>query len=434
MKDSLKVALFGSAPDTPNMGVSALFASVVAGLRDRLPGIQFVVFDNGLGSRQHNFSLWDESTISVDLLGIRAGLRVDRAENLLTIAAAASMGRLGALNRIVHAIDECDAVLDISGGDSFSDIYGIKRFNSVTRPKKIAIARRTPLILLPQTYGPFKSSRCRRVASSVARRAAACWARDLRSFEQLKSLLGQDFDTTKHHAGVDMAFGLGSTDPTSVLSVDVKNLIGKSLDDCPLVGFNVSGLIYNNPAASAKEYGIKGNYNSLVIEFLRWLLKTSRARILLIPHVMSPPGHYESDLGACREVAQTLGDFQDRLAITPSALDQSQVKWLIAKTDWFCGTRMHSTIAALSSCVATATISYSDKAKGVFECCGLGKQVFDPRSQSNSDMLQHLKASFSQRDALRETLQKNLPKVQQQLDQQLNAIALNIQGRAIKGQ
>ncbi len=40
---------------------------------------------------------------------------------------------------------------------------------------------------------------------------------------------------------------------------------------------------------------------------------------------------------------------------------------------------MHSTIAGLSSGVPTATVTYSDKALGVFELCGQEDHVIDPR-------------------------------------------------------
>jgi hypothetical protein len=49
-------------------------------------------------------------------------------------------------------------VLDIGAGDSFTDIYGPKRFAYLWLTKAMAIARRRPLVLSPQTIGPFSKA------------------------------------------------------------------------------------------------------------------------------------------------------------------------------------------------------------------------------------------------------------------------------------
>ena len=54
-------------------------------------------------------------------------------------------------------------------------------------------------------------------------------------------------------------------------------------------------------------------------------------------------------------------------------------KWAVARADFFCGKRMHSTITGLSSRVPTAAIAHSKKMRGMFECCGAGDQTPDPQ-------------------------------------------------------
>ena len=426
---SPRIAFFGAAPDTSNMGVSALCATTVTGLEDRLPNASFLVFDNGRGPRRTSENFGGESTCIIDRCGAHPGLRLDRVENLLTMSIASSMGRLGSLaNRNIREIDECSAVVDISGGDSFSDIYGAKRFFSVIRPKLVALRRRVPLILLPQTYGPFFDSGLRRVAARIVRGAAMCWARDHRSFEVLKELLGDAFDAERHRLGVDMAFGLKPRCAEARLTQSLQNMIAADRLQNPLIGFNVSGLIYNRPAEAQRQYRLKADYQQCVIRFLEHILATTPANVVLVSHVMSQPGHYESDLDACQQVSEVLSKrFRGRLEVAPNTLDQSQVKWLIGRTDWFCGTRMHSTIAALSSRVPTATISYSDKAKGVFESCGQGSQVVDPRALETDQVVQALKGSFANRRQLAASLADHVPTVLGKLDDQLTTIAEQIE-------
>jgi len=429
-KHMTRVALFGAAPDTPNMGVSALFTSVVTGISQHINPVEFVVFDNGLGRRDTTLTTPDGKEIRLIRFGARGGRRYHRPENLATMLLASRLGRVGAwLNEGIRLIDSCDAVLDVSGGDSFSDIYGRKRFDNVCWPKSIAINRGKPLILLPQTYGPYKAPEVRNSASAVVRQASMAYARDPHSHEALKALLGESFNPDIHLCGVDMAFGLQPTPADQYLDPTLRAWLQDKNPVRPLVGFNVSGLIYNDPAGAIKKYGLKADYQQTVVGFLKKILEETSARVVLISHVMDQPGHYESDLAACQDVARQLGDqYASRVAIAPATLNESQAKWLIAQMDWFCGTRMHSTIAGLSSGVPTAAVSYSDKTKGVFDTCGQADYVMDPRVMTTHEVVQGLSQSFDMRKSMRDSLKQYLPAVMKAAISQMQAIDNRIQG------
>ena len=176
---TIRVALFGASPDTPNMGVSALFASAIEGLTRALGSVEWVVFDDSLGRRSKVFQMSDGTPLQLTHFGSRGGHRYYRSENLATMKFLSQFARLGHyLNEGLRLIDSCDAVLDVSGGDSFSDIYGWKRFRSVSREKMIALFRGKPLILLPQTYGPYSDTRALKLAASLTCGASMAWARD----------------------------------------------------------------------------------------------------------------------------------------------------------------------------------------------------------------------------------------------------------------
>lgn len=325
----------------------------------------------------------------------------------------------------LRRISEADAVLDVSGGDSFSDIYGMRRFQTVALPKLMTLNQRRPLILLPQTYGPFAAGGARRTAQRIVRGAAQCWARDEHSFGVLRDLLGDAFDPGRHRCGVDMAFGLRPLEAGGKIPEELHKMLGAE-GDGPLVGFNVSGLIYHNPAGARERYRFRAEYGAVVTAFLERVLGAG-ARVVLVPHVLTPAGHYESDPGACDAVFGALAErWAGRVAVSPPTLDQSEVKWLIARCDWFCGTRMHSTIAGLSSGVPTATIAYSDKAKGVFESCGQGGHVVDPRVLETEEVVERLWASFEGREAARVSLGEHLPGVLAKAEGQMDAIAEQI--------
>ncbi|MBO0332673.1 polysaccharide pyruvyl transferase family protein [Sneathiella sp. CAU 1612] len=424
-RSKINIGLFGAAPDTSNMGVSALFASTVEGITERLPNARFSVFDNELGKRSKTHQFSDGNYFDVEHIGIRAGHRYYLPENIVTVSVASRLGAFGAMmNSVVRDIDGFDVVLDISGGDSFSDIYGVKRFMSVVRPKLISLKRNVPLILLPQTYGPYFDSKLNRIAIEAVKGADMAWARDPHSFVILKDMLGDDYDATRHRSGVDFAFALGIRSAVDLIDDALRQAVLEKKPEKPVVGLNVSGLIYNDPNAAVSQYGFKADYNDIIHAFCDWLLAETDANLVLIPHVMSDRQYTESDFAACEKVAMRVEEkHKDRVFVSPDTLDQNQVKWLISKMDWFCGTRMHSTIAALSRGVPTSAIAYSDKTKGVFETCGQGDEVFDPRTLDTQAVIEGLKDSYLRRGDLLASLEKSLPEVKQRVDDQLSIIS-----------
>ena len=150
--------------------------------------------------------------------------------------------------------------------------------------------------------------------------------------------------------------------------------------------------------------------------------------VLLVPHVHAPTGHYESDLDACRAIEKLTSlrfgpRAGERLTVVTAPYDAMEAKWLIAQTDWFCGTRMHSTIAALSSGVATCALAYSLKTRGVFESCDAAEAVADLRHLSTESALGQAMATFNDRARLADKINAALPGVRARGSQQLDEIA-----------
>jgi colanic acid/amylovoran biosynthesis protein len=412
----LRLCLWGASPDTHNHGVTALCYSILEGICKLCPTANVTLFDHGWGMRH---AVYDaaSSNLKYDCFGARHSRRLFRQDSLWNIRQSCRFRGLG--NPGAHAILNANAILDISGGDSFTDLYGRRRFAAVAATKTIALDSGASLILLPQTYGPFTTTRNRRRAISIIRRARTAWARDARSMDRLRELLGSDIDPARHRLGVDVAFGLPSKPPTALPHRTAQWLASRS---APVIGVNVSGLIAND-ANVARQFGLLADYRRVILEFLNRVVAESEERILLVPHVITPEGHFESDVDACRRIFEVLNDrAAERVAVLPSLSDPREVKWVIGQLDWFCGTRMHSTIAALSSGVPVAAIAYSDKTLGVFETCGQGEHVHDLRKLSTQDMVERLFWSWQQRDAARAALQNQLPHVLRQAEEQMDEI------------
>jgi colanic acid/amylovoran biosynthesis protein len=405
--DSPSLCLFGAAGDTGNHGVSALLHSTLAGIARFSPGSRVTVFDNGWGVRDAG-ATYDGKPFEYRLCGARLSRRFHRPESFFHMRVASRLGGLG--NPGARAILASDAVWDISGGDSFADLYGERHLKAMLAPKRLALACGVPLVLLPQTYGPYTRPASRRAAASILRACRLAWARDEDSLAVLRELLGDDFDPRRHRSGVDVAFGLEARPPARPLAEPITAWLERG-PGAATIGLNVSGLLYNDPEATPK-YGLGADYARAMRLLVREFLRRTEARVLLVPHVLPPSGFLESDGVACLALRESLAaDERLRVAVLPVGLDASETKHVVSRLEWFSGARMHACIGALSTGVPTGGVAYSAKMRGVFETCGQGSHVADLRRLGTEDLVAALWSAWEDRTRARASLQARMPAV-----------------------
>ncbi len=412
------ISILNASPDTGNQGVSALCMSAVAGLVARGVG-HVAVADHGRGRRKADWGF-----AAVDLIGLSNTRRYWRAENLVAVRALARLG--GLHSATARTIAESRAILDVSGGDSFTDLYGAKRFRTMVLSKRLALDSGKTLILLPQTLGPFQNAENRAEAVDILRRARAVWVRDKGSFAFLQDMLGADFDPEKHRLGLDMAVALPQVAPKAGLSARVKGWL--EARDFPLAGLNVSGLLAMQPEAARKTFRLAERHDRQLDRAAAAMLDHDPdLRLLLVPHVHQAEGAAESDLSAARALKARLGaGYAERIEIVEGQLNAMELKWVLARLDWFAGARMHATIGAFSSGTPTLGLGYSDKAAGVFDQCGIGEHVADLREMDALRLGEAVLTSVRQREATRVRLAGLVAGLKARAEAQMDAIAAQI--------
>lgn len=407
----LRLVLAGAAVGNGNRGVEALARSVVDGVQREAPGAHVSLLDDGWGVRDETSGRYP--AISVELVGVRRSRRWHRPESWAQVRVAQATAPC--LNGVARRFRDADAVLDISAGDSFTDLYGPARLLTVTAPKEAALRAGRPLVLLPQTYGPFATAAGRRLAQRFIRSATVAYARDPWSHSQLVRLAGPDVDPSRLRAGVDVAFALEPRRP----SADVVELV-EALRDGPTAGVNVSGLL-QHPSDHAR-FGIAGDYLATMTGLVQALIDAG-AHVVLVPHVHAPGGSGESDIGAIQRVRDGLTASQrGQTTVLPTHLDAAEVKWCISRLDWFMGSRMHATIAALSTTTPAAAYAYSDKTHGVFETCGVSEHVIDARRREGADAVELLMSSWDTRSETKQTLSQHAAATVERAVEQLHDI------------
>jgi colanic acid/amylovoran biosynthesis protein len=415
--EALRLSLFGAAGTNANLGVRALMVSVVTGVRHHAYSSDITVFDDGFGVGAASVPS-NAGPVGYRRCGARFSRRVYRQESYWNVRL--SMRTVPLANRVAKLLLQSDAVLDITGGDSFTDLYGDRRFAASLASKKLSLEAGRRLILLPQTYGPFGSLDTRREAADALRGATAVWARDETSYGTVMELLGEAFDPDRHRLGVDVAFGLEAVAPPEALRSSVSEFLERQRG-APLVGINVSGLLYNDPHASVR-YGLGFDYRALMVSLLHRLLSETDAAVMLVDHVLAPAGKVEADRAASSDLIASVPEKDcHRILRVSDAPGPSEVKWCISRCDWFVGARMHATIAALSSGVPTAAVAYSHKVVGVFASCGLEGSVADVGTDFEGAMTT-IWDSFEQRAVQRSRLGRQLPAVLDRASSQMREI------------
>ena len=381
----MKIIVWNGATDNANLGCQALGISLIAGILKQFPSAE--IWSTVAGSQIKKRRIDIDASQSIEFFEFGASMSRNpfkagnfTRDNILLRA----LGPL-ARTRIINLTRSADMVVDVSGGDSFTSMYGPVRFQTMTLPKQMAISIGCPLILAPQTYGPFQG-KDQEVAANIVRSSASAWGRDLKAAAYLESI------GVEPKWCPDVAFGL----PVR----GVSDVIG----DRPTIGLNVSGLVWSGtPELLASRYKIRLDYKKYMESVSRHLLSMfPQHDLMLIAHVQSPDGSYESDPFACSELKNILND--DRVRISPRFADCMDAKHTISKCDLMLGTRMHACVAGLSQAVPTIGFAYSLKARPVFETLGVGSMVVDLREQTHDQAMASFVKSLEGVDSARVSL------------------------------
>jgi colanic acid/amylovoran biosynthesis protein len=297
----MRVLVLWADDASPNLGVRALGRGTAALVR----------------------SVWPDAEIEFQNYGHRSEhLPFGRIRSL---AKERVTGRLG-MQRWLAGFD---LVVDTRSGDSFADIYGLHRLAVMSTVADLARQARVPVVLGPQTIGPFSTVTGKAIARTSMRRADMVMARDTASARHAEEL-GHPVDVLT----TDVVFALPV--PTVTRSRDVV--------------LNVSGLLWNeNSHVPAGEY-------RRVVERLHHTLIAQGRTVSLLAHVLDSP-NADNDVTAIRDFARMVAP--DAEVLVPDGLDE--VREIVASAQVVIGSRMHACLNALSVGTPAVPLAYSRK-------------------------------------------------------------------------
>lgn len=424
----LRITLLGASLDSTNLGVSALASAAIKCIDGRFPGANISLLDYDQQPSEQIIAL-DDRKLRIRKVNIRFSKRLYLPNNIAILILLALVlrtmpfywlrNRLLVKNKWLRYMQDADVVFSIAGGDSFAETYGFVRMVYVALPQVLSIVMGKRLLLLPQTIGPFRSLSAKTIARFILKHAEQIYARDQRSIAEIETLLKGVKERGGCRCCYDVAFVLDANAPKKA---EAMSLFGPG-QSRPLIGLNVSGLLYNGGYTRDNMFRLRADYKTLIHRVIDFFIVDQRASVQLIPHVVGTVENPESDCIACERVCSELvSKYGEALRIAPGPYNQNEVKYLIGRCDFFVGSRMHSCISAVSECVPAVSIAYSDKFKGVMDTIGDSSTVADARALDEDGILCVIRECYEHRERTRRRLIEVMPKVKNAVMTMLDSV------------
>jgi polysaccharide pyruvyl transferase WcaK-like protein len=371
---SLRVGLLWHSASSGNLGVGALTVANLAIARDAAAS---------LGIKPH-----------FTIIGMRDGENVYVREPDVDTVVVSSRSMANPAG-VWATMGKMDCVLDIGGGDSFAEIYGAKRFTYIWLTKWMALKRGKPLLLSPQTIGPFEGPNYKKLARYVLDRAHAVVARDRKSFEIIEALA----PGAKRLLATDVALALPYRDRS-----------GERGQGPLRVGVNISGLLVKQEAENNR-FALDYDYMALTRQLLGELTSRTGVEVHLIAHTTESDKPVEDDGRACDLFA---AEFPKAVRV-PNFAGPSEAKSHISSLDFLVAPRMHACVGAYSSGVPVVPISYSRKFSGLFGSLGYNWMV-SPQGMGTEAAVAYILDALDRREELARDIAKGMPTVSGLLD------------------
>ncbi len=370
----MNILLTNCAVKNGNRGCVALSVSVMSILKEILASenvpYTFMLPQSGFAEvGEHSIKVGEDAINYKSALDITAPSPFTKAKNLRHFSQYRE-----SCNMFNHA----DCILDMGVGDSFSDIYGLRRFNNIFASYKYGMRHNKPYCILPQTIGPFTDVNVRKQAVKSIEYASCVMVRDKQSYDYVKQLL----PNKKVTEVVDVAFYMP--------------YVRKSFNkDFVHVGLNVSGLLWHGGYTMDNQFGLTVDYQNLVRRVISYFLSQDKVKLHLIPHVVGAERYVENDYAVSYDLFEEYQN--ENLILAPLFLDPVSAKGYIAGMDFFMGARMHSTIAAFSSCVPVVPMAYSRKFTGLFVDTLDYPDVANMKTSTEDEVLEVINSCYENR-------------------------------------
>jgi len=272
---------------------------------------------------------------------------------------------------------KADLIIEVPG-EIPSDISLFSQFSRFLLAKIF----NKPLIIFGCSLGPYKHTFTEYVAKKVFNNTDLLIIRERQTAKYLDKL-----GVVNYHLTADTAFLLKNQK-----SKDTKEIIDINK---PYIGLSIKG-----------PYFSFSNYERIIMKTIEFLLNETKENILVIPHS-------QDDICVSNKVFRQANNSRVRI-LKNNELTPEELKEIISHSSFYIGSRVHSSIAAVSNRVPTIfLIPRNDhRGRGTMKFFDLDQVVVDP-SKEVTPTIRKIVNVFKQKDKIERKIIENLSKVKQ---------------------
>ena len=244
-----------------------------------------------------------------------------------------------------------------------------------------------PLVLFPNSIGPFRTTIGRTLARLALNRCDRILVREPVSFKIVESL---------------------HVKPPRILTVDTVLTLDRVQDQTkidfsrPTIG--VSAGIYSN-SLSKKEVE---RYVEAHAQALDEAIETRGFSVVFLPHYVV--GFVTDDLAVSEMILSRMRNKHKAQVINASTLNE--FRSLVGQMDIMISSKMHPAVLAVASQVPVVCVAYDHKQTGFFERLKLADCVLPVRDISTRKLLSKIDYVWGERESIRRSLNRDIPVLQ----------------------
>lgn len=311
--------------------------------------------------------------------------------------------RIGAkwLQQLLAAYYEADLVLSCGGGNFYAYRRISPAFLWTTLSVAFALWLGKPVTMLPQSFGPVAGRPQRLLLAHVLNRVTALFVRDERSLSFLQTKLSGL--NVRPYLLPDLAFGLIAPAGASPLI----KVHGKMTIHIAITAIDFQ---QQNP-----EFSLQAAYEDAFVGAIRRLADRHPLRVHVVAQCTGP-SRDQDDRTIATRIHARLGKQHVAATLVDQIRDAQVLVQYYQKMAVVIGTRMHSSILALTAGVPTVLIGYQPKAQGMMEMVGMSRYAVAIDALSADQLYTYVEELLQRREHFVLTIAERVHELREQLD------------------
>jgi colanic acid/amylovoran biosynthesis protein len=309
-------------------------------------------------------------------------------------------------NNVAQKFLNADLVISASG-ISFNDNFGLIKIYHFTKYLQLPLFLNKRVIKFTQTFGPFESLYNRIIAQLVLNNIHTIMPRGRHSIENLKKI------NVKNNV-LDF--------PDIAMTMDAQCSEKADIIISKLNGRNIIGF---SPNIVCKRLDKNKEYVKSLEKLCKHIMeKYNDSYILFIPHTIEEKNlNREDDYSICNELLEQIKDYKRSEVVNTLEYSPEEIKWLISKCDFYIGSRFHSLIASISSCVPSIAIGWHWKYNEMMEWVELENNVIQYWDLTEEKLLKLFESNYSNKIEVKSKLENIVPKISEKANGAITYIA-----------